>query len=212
MNPAPTPFYNCCALCSATSCHCGPSEQCKTSTPTPAGRDYREKIIAFVKAAINLSNALISVDTIHDQSMSSAKVRQQHRKDVLREFHKANGEMGEIAFALKAVAEEEARDFNLIVVKFGEKIAELSKGLDDERERSARLIAVAQKLKEQFEAIKTEQHSLLVEGQDLKTASENWDIASDFSMDFQPLFDALAAYQQTPTDTDLSTQGREGEK
>jgi hypothetical protein len=43
----------------------------------------------------------------------------------------------------------------------------------------------------QFEEFKSKQHKLLVEGQTFESASENWNEATQCSIDFQPLMDAI---------------------
>lgn len=55
------------------------------------------------------------------------------------------------------------------------------------------LLTAAKAVIAQFEAIKKRQDDLLVRGQTLESACENWDDATlGQSIDFQPLIDAIA--------------------
>ena len=54
-----------------------------------------------------------------------------------------------------------------------------------------RLREAAENVRRQFRAITQKQHELLVLGQTLESAAENWDEATNVSIDFEPLFKLL---------------------
>lgn len=59
------------------------------------------------------------------------------------------------------------------------------------------LVASLEKFKQVFEAFGKRQRELLVEGQNLESASKNWDSFPEaFNFDLAPIFEALAAFKQ----------------
>lgn len=62
-------------------------------------------------------------------------------------------------------------------------------------EKVKELVEELRKFKEGWDKFSKRQHELLVEGQDLKSASKNWeDFPEDFSFDFEPLLKVFAAF------------------
>jgi hypothetical protein len=66
-------------------------------------------------------------------------------------------------------------------------------------DRWQQLLKAAEDVVAQFQAMSQRQHELLVEGQTLESAAENWDEATlGQFIDLHPLMDAVAALKRPP--------------
>lgn len=64
------------------------------------------------------------------------------------------------------------------------------------------LVEACEKIKTQFKCISMHQHRLLIRGQDLESASKNWDEATEGQfIDFEELFESLATFHKQTAKT-----------